>query len=79
MTTLSEEVAELRAEVAAYRLLAVNEGWVHRMVDAYGFAEYAARRIAEVDARARRTIASGYDAQGWLDNHSRAPHRFGGR
>ncbi len=60
------EVERLQRLVDAYRLLAVNEGWSHRMVDAYGHAEYLAHRIAEVDRKASGTVASGYDAAKYL-------------
>jgi hypothetical protein len=60
------EVERLQRLVDAYRLLAVNEGWNHRMVDAYGHAEYLAHRIAEVDRKASGTVVSGYDAAKYL-------------
>jgi hypothetical protein len=60
------EVERLRAEVAAYRLLAVNEGWNWRMVDAYGHDEYLVQRIHHVDRIAQGTVSSRYDAAGYL-------------
>lgn len=64
-------IGHLERLVAAYRLAAVNEGWVHRFVDAYGYKEYTGIRIDAVDAIAQRTIASGYDAAGYLRDHTR--------
>jgi hypothetical protein len=69
MSITDQEVAEIaivRAERDAYRLLAVNEGWNWRMVDAYGHDDYLRHRINEIDAKAQRTIESGYDAAGYL-------------
>lgn len=66
-------IAMLEKQVAAYRLLAVNEGWSHRLAEAYGHKAYTAFRIDEVDVKANRTIASGYDAAGWLRDHGSTP------
>lgn len=60
------EIERLRRERDAYRLLAVNEGWSWPMVRAYGHAAYLKHRIEEVDARAARTVASGYAADRYL-------------
>lgn len=65
-TDAAAEILQLRKEVAAYRLLAVNEGWKHVMVEAYGHREYLRQRIEEVDRIAAGTVASGYDAAGYL-------------
>jgi len=62
----TDELAQLKRERDAYRLLAVNEGWSWRMVDAYGHAEYLKQRVEEVDRRAAQTVASGYDAATYL-------------
>ena len=69
---IEEDVERLQKLVDAYRLLAVNEGWSHRLAEAYGFKEYARSRIEEVDAKASRTIISGYDAGGYLRDHGPA-------
>ena len=70
VTEAANRLAGLQRQVDAYRLVAVNEGWNHRLVDAYGHKEYTRQRIEAVDASATRTIASGYDAAGYLRDHS---------
>lgn len=66
-TTLpTEEVKAVLAQLHAYRLLAVNQGWSWPMAEAYGHATYLKARIAEVDRLAAQTVASGYDAAGYL-------------
>lgn len=57
---------EERRLLAVYRLLALNEGWNWRMVDAYGHAEYARQHLAEIDRKALSLFGSGYDAEGYL-------------
>lgn len=69
-----EERALLQRTVDAYRLLAVNEGWNWRMVDAYGHDEYLRHRVGEVDAKAKRTIDSGYDAAKYLNDATGGAH-----
>lgn len=66
LTEAADEIASLRARVEAYRLLAVNEGWKHIMVEAYGHREYLRQRVEEVDRKAAGTVASGYDAAAYL-------------
>lgn len=66
----ADEIERLQKLVDAYRLLAVNEGWSHALAGAYGYQEYTRQRIASVDASAARTVASGYDAAGYLRDHS---------
>lgn len=60
----------LERRVDAYRLVAVNEGWDHKLAHAYGHKEYVRQRIAAVDAAAEQTITSGYDATGYLRDHA---------
>lgn len=66
LTEAADEIASLRARVEAYRLLAVNEGWKHIMVEAYGHREYLRQRVEYVDRQAAGTVASGYDAAAYL-------------
>lgn len=66
MLSAADELTALYKQVAAYRLLAVNEGWKHVFVEAYGHREYLRQRIEEVDRKAAGTVASGYDAAGYL-------------
>lgn len=62
----SAEIERLHRLVDAYRLAAVNAGWSWPMVRAYGHEQYLHDQIVAVDAAARRTIASGYDAAAYL-------------
>lgn len=63
---ISADRVRLQQLVDAYRLQAVNEGWNHRMADAYGRTDYLHNRIVHVDKNAERTVASGYDASAYL-------------
>lgn len=46
---LRDEVGRLRAECAAYRTVAINQGWNWHVCDAYGREDYQKQREAHVD------------------------------